>query len=353
MPNRRVPSLPLEQVDGHSGGTLAVVLVNYRSARDTIECLESLLRSERPVRVIVVDNASGDGSVEMIRAWANGHTQASAAHAPLAGLSSPPVAKPIALHETGPDAALHGAPLPALTLILSDRNSGFGGGNNLGIRLALQDPEVAWCWCLNNDTVVEPGTVGALIDTLTADPGIAMCGTQIRQYFRPDHWECLNGHRFNWWKGGSLGLFFDTPVGTPFDAEKVRQATDFVHGGSLLLSRAFLEQAGLFDERFFLFFEELDLRMRMPAGLHVGFAANAVVYHKRGASIGSRLDKQERSAFADYHLSRSKLIFYRKHRPLLVPLQMALILLHALREGAAGKAARARAYWRAALHLPL
>src|SRR3546814_6761555 len=74
---------------------IAVILVNWRGADDTIECLETLLRCPVPLRVIVCDNDSGDGSVDKIAAWARGDRPAYAKSEALAHLSMPPVAKPV------------------------------------------------------------------------------------------------------------------------------------------------------------------------------------------------------------------------------------------------------------------
>src|SRR3546814_2640476 len=74
---------------------LAVIMVNWRSAEDTIECLESLMHSQQPMRLIVCDNQSGDGSVEKILAWARGERPVEPKSATLAHLTRPPVPKPV------------------------------------------------------------------------------------------------------------------------------------------------------------------------------------------------------------------------------------------------------------------
>jgi hypothetical protein len=304
---------------------LAVVMVNWNRHQDTIECLESLLRSEARVRAIVVDNGSTDGTVERLVAWASGAEPFEPPVGPLRRLSAPPLPKPLGLRvlraEEAPDA------MPGdedVTLIASASNRGFSGGNNLGLRHALNDPAIAYGWCLNNDTVVEPSAAGALVARMDATHKIGMCGTQVRYYHRPGYWQALNGQRFNLLTGQSLGIGTNQPVTRSFDARKVASQTDFVLGASLAVSRAFLETVGFMEESYFLYFEEMDWSVRNRGRFAIAFAHGAIVYHKEGGSIGSSGRKGQRSATSEYYLMRSRLKFYRRNFPLLWPLQYPL-----------------------------
>lgn len=306
---------------------LAVVLINWNRTADTIEALESLLRSDTPIRVVVVDNASTDGSTELLKAWAEGTQPYEPPMGSLKRLSTPPLPKPIAYTEVDDEEALTARPGRELvTFIWSSWNRGFAGGNNLAMRYALNDPSIAYCWCLNNDTVVEPDAARALVSRMDATHRIGMCGTQVRYYHRPGTWQLLNGQRFNLLTGMSQGIGANQPVTRPFDPKKVAQETDFVLGASIAVSRAFLETVGFMEESYFLYFEEMDWSVRNRGRFAIAFAHGAIIYHKEGGSIGSSGKKGQRSETSEYFLMRSRIMFYRRNFPLLWPLQYPLAL---------------------------
>ncbi len=300
--------------------TPAIVIVNFRGAADTLECLESVFRSTVHPRVVVIDNASGDGSGDAIAAWAAGERTAPDPSPALATLSRPPVAKPvplIRLNQAESEAAVP-ADVP-LTLIDAAANRGFAAGNNIGLRYLLRDPGVTAVWLLNPDTVVAADALAALGERLAAPDAPGMCGTTVRYYHRPDRLQALGGHRFNQWTGTSRGIGGETLADLPCDVDAVAAQTDFVLGASLAVSRAFLETVGLMAEQYFLYFEEIDWAWRNAGRFPVGFAPNAVVWHKEGGSIGSSSRKGTRSDLSEYYLMRSKLRLIGRFRPWLLP----------------------------------
>jgi GT2 family glycosyltransferase len=336
---------------------LGIVLVNWNRWADTIECLESVFRADRPVHVVVVDNASADGSMEKIAAWARGTLAAQAMSPAMAALSTPPVAKPVpvqvldaeAAHAPGARAA------PGLTLAASGGNLGFAGGNNVGLRLLLAVPEIESFWLLNNDTVVAPGTIAALGDYMQANPRIGLCGTVVRFYHHPAQVQALNGSRFSPLTGQSTGLGLGTSADAPFDPAAIARQTDFVLGASLAVSRGFLTEIGLMEDRYFLYYEEIDWAVRNrrhPRPFALGFAADATVFHKEGGSIGSSSVKGNRSPLADYWLTRSRLAFTRRHYPWLLPVHWLLTLALIARRLLRGQSAKAKTLLRALFASP-
>jgi GT2 family glycosyltransferase len=301
---------------------LGVVIVNYRGAADTIECLESLLRAPLPMKIVVVENGSGDDSADVIRAWAAGTRPALAESSAMAPLSTPPVAKPVALAclaagDAGSSAA------ERLTLIVSPENRGFAGGNNIGLRHLMGDPELSHFWLLNNDTVVTPDAPAALLARLQAGPRIGMCGTIVRHYWAPDRVQALNGFSFNLLTGAGSALGGGGPATQSFDPLAIADATDFVLGASLSVSRDFLVKVGPMAEDYFLYFEEMDWAIRNRRlgedAFEIGFAHGATIFHKAGRSIGSTSAHTARSAFSDYWMTRSRLKYVWRHHRLLWP----------------------------------
>ncbi len=318
-----MPALPLPppSATGRTPAPIGVVLVNWNRWSDTIEALESLLRSTVPLRIVVVDNASADGSLDAMIAWAQGQQAATPAAAAMAALSQPPVAKPLRWRRLGPGelaGAVSGGE-DGITFVDSGANLGFAGGNNIGLRLLLTDPAIRWFWLLNNDTVVDPGAAAAINDRMAATDRVGMCGTAVRFYWRPDRWQALNGYRFNVWTGGARAIMGGAPVTTPYNPREVAQTTDFVLGASLVVSRGFLDTVGLMEERYFLYYEEIDWAFRNDGRFATAFAHAATVYHKEGGSIGSSSVRGGRSAGADYWHTRSRLRFIALHRPVLLP----------------------------------
>lgn len=299
---------------------LGVALVNWRRAADTTECLESILRSDVPLRIAVVDNASGDGSVETIIRWAAGGEAAAVAAPAMARLTTPPLRKPLVVRRLTAAEAMTAAPDDAdVTVIDAGANLGFAGGNNIGLDFLLRSAAIDYVWLLNNDTVVEPDAAQALLTRMDATYNVGMCGTVVRYYFRPDRVQALNGHRFSLWTGSSRGIGHDTPARTPFDPARVARETDFVVGASLAVSRRFVETIGPMHEGYFLYFEEVDWAFRNAGRFATAFAHGAIVYHKEGGSIGSSGVKGQRSLLSEYYLTRSRLGFIRRRAPLLLP----------------------------------
>ncbi len=331
---------------------IGIVLVNWNRWTDTIECLESVLRSDVPVRVVVVDNLSSDHSLDRIEAWTRGEIPASASDAAMARFGQPPVPKPVDCERLAA-AALETQGIAAkarLTLVDSGANRGFAGGNNVGLKLLLADPEITHFWLLNNDTVIAPDAARKLQQTL-AGPGIGMAGTMVRFYHRPDRVQAWAGSRFSVLTGQSRGIGYDEAADTRPDPVQTARQLDFVLGASLAVTRPFLERVGLMEERYFLYYEEIDWAVRNrrhPQGrFALGFAAEAVVWHKEGGSIGSSGVKAQRSSLSDYWLNRSRLTFTARHYPWLLPVHQVLTLSLVARRLLRGQPAKAKTLLRA------
>ncbi|MGI4876788.1 MAG: glycosyltransferase family 2 protein [Janthinobacterium lividum] len=312
---------------GAAPARLGVVLVNWNGWSDTIECLETLLRSTIPLQIVVVDNASTDGSPDRIVEWAAGSVRAQATSPAFADMSTPGTPKPIVLRRLdAAAAAVAGPDASDVTLIDAGSNAGFAGGNNIGLRYLFRDPAIRHAWLLNNDTVVEPDAAMALLARMDATHKIGMCGTIVRYYHRPEVVQALNGCRFNLYTGQSRGIGEGQPGSMPFDPAKVARETDFVLGASLGVSRAFFATVGPMTEDYFLYFEEVDWAARNAGRFAIAFAHGAVVYHKEGGSIGSSAVKGRRSDASDYYLLRSRLGFIRRRAAWLLPLHWLLAL---------------------------
>lgn len=297
-----------------------IILLNYNGWSDTLECLESLLRIDYPnYRVVVVDNHSADGSMEYLQAWAKGELDvwADPAH-PLRRLSFPPLQKPLpylVYHqhevETLPDSTqtVTGNNQTAslqkpLIFIRAEQNLGFAGGNNLGLKYALVKSG-DYALLLNNDTVVTPSFLSALVRQAEELPYPAILGGNIFYYDLPQRvWAA---------GGGNLSRFtamsrhkFSADGGK--DTKSANEKMDYITGCLMLIKREILKKTGLFDENYFLYYEESDLCFRAgEAGYSCFYAPESVIYHKVSATV------QPAATVGTYYMTRNRHYFIKKH----------------------------------------
>jgi GT2 family glycosyltransferase len=305
---------------------VCVVVVNWNGWRDTIVCLESVLRSDYPdFQVVICDNGSSDGSLVHLRAWARGDEDAPAA-APddtLRSLFEPPIAKPLSVAELDRAEAEAGGDTAArrarLLLVATGENLGFAGGCNVGLRYAMAAGDFDYVWLLNNDTAVPASSLGALVERMTRDPGIGLCGSRIIFYDDPSLVQCLGGATFNPWLAMSRRLGQCTSVSRPVDARAVERRMRCVYGASMLVHTRFLADVGLLEECYFMYFEELDWAARCAGRYRLGYAHESVVYHREGRSGGANVDSRVRSAFADLHVQHGRVLITRRFRPAALP----------------------------------
>jgi GT2 family glycosyltransferase len=170
-----------------------------------------------------------------------------------------------------------------------------------------------------------------------------MCGARLMYYWQPDRVQALGGARFIGLTGTSHLIGGNTSIDAQRDPAEVEASLDHLAGASMLVSRAFLQEVGLMDEDYFLYYEESDWAMRARGRFRLGYADDAVVYHKEGASIGSNHRREQRSRLADYFLVKSRLRFTRKFRPWALPGVVAYSALSAIKALASGHVGHGRA----------
>jgi GT2 family glycosyltransferase len=325
-----------------------IVLVNYKGWADTIECLESVFRSDYPhFAVVVCDNNSQDNSLGYIWSWAQGEREATLSFTPpeIQVLVRPPVPKPLPVLEVG-EAGV-GEPGPevkagTLVLVQAKQNLGFAGGNNVGIRFAQSRGGYDYLWFLNNDTVIEPDALRRLVHYAEAQKAAGaktgIIGATLRYYRQPRRLQAIGG-RYNKWLGTTRHLGAeeeDRGQYQAFDPEKM----DYVVGASMLVSKDFVEEVGPMSEEYFLYFEELDWALRSKKkGWKLGYCPACRVYHKEGGSTGSG-SKDEKSEFSDLYSLKNRVVLTRKFYPTCLPvvyLGFGAVFLNRIRRGQYGR----------------
>lgn len=249
---------------------VAIIMLNWNQYEDTVECLRSVYGMDYPhFMVILLDNGSSDGSGERIERL-----------------------------------------FPQVDMLRSEVNLGFDGGNNLGIMRAL-NRGCDYVFLLNNDTVVDPGMLGELVEAALRDPRIGIAGPKIYYFDEPD---------IIWWAGCRLnispnGMFSFSQEGNgqedtgQFDEEV---DIDGAVGCAALIRRDVIENVGLFDERFFIYHEEHDYALRaISCGYRIVFAPRARLWHKVSRAMGGAL-----SVSQCYLWTRNWLLLMRSHTPI-------------------------------------
>jgi GT2 family glycosyltransferase len=314
---------------------VAVVILNYNNWQDTLACVESVLAgSVAPAWTIIVDNASANDSIRWFRHWAAGNLEfvlpefGVAAGAP----------KPLPLLDLR-EGVIPPAPEDgAVALVRRAKNGGYAAGNNAGIV-----PALAWgadaVWILNNDTVVCEDALQAMRDRLFSKSRPGLCGSLVRYMEGDGLVQCRGGGFTNKWTGLSTLHGNRLPV-----AEALRTSTDtverdlnFIYGASVMVSRAFIEAAGLMDERYFLYCEEQDWAYSAKGEFDFAYAPGAIVRHKEGGSTG--FSHNRFNARVLFRLLRSRLLLTWKHFPGTLP-TVALSIVYAA----------ARMAWRRVFH---
>jgi hypothetical protein len=255
---------------------LSVIIVSFNARADLEHCLRSLHEAPPAAshEIIVVDNASSDGSAEAAREW------------------------------------------PRVRVIEAGANTGFARANNLGIRASSGNSLLL----LNSDTIVPPGAIDGLLAELAREPDVAVVGPRL-----------VDGE-------GRAELSFGRMIGPLSELRqkllvrgharrlplvsawvehrtRTRRFPDWVSGACLLVRRADAERAGLLDERFFMYAEDVDFCAAIGRlGRRVLFAPAIEVVHLRGRSVRTAAGAT-RAAYR-----RSHLAFYEKHHPRWVPL---------------------------------
>lgn len=273
--------------DAPETARLLVVVLNYRTADLTVACLRSIA-PQVPLlpnmRVVVTDNASGDGSAERIaRAIEEEHM---ASWAQLMALPS---------------------------------NGGYAYGNNAAIRPALASatpPE--FVLLLNPDTVLRPRAIQALVEFMRAHPNCGIAGSRLEDpdgtpqcsaFNFPSPWSELD-------RGLQLGI-----VARLLEPKLVRRpipdqacVVDWVAGASMLVRREVFERIGLIDEAYFLYFEEVDFLLRSKrAGFETYYVPDSRVVHHMGGSTGVSDERRAAKRVPGYWFDSRRRYFLKNH----------------------------------------
>jgi GT2 family glycosyltransferase len=329
--------------------TVAIILVNWNGWRDSIDCIRSCLALDHhSKRIILCDNASADGSAEIIIDWARGGVDVPvAADCPL---PLDPVARPksVAVLDRAAAEAGDGGDGAELIVVRTGGNLGFAGGNNVGMRWALARG-MDYVWLLNNDTVVPTDSLTRLVAAAELSQA-GIVGGLLADFETPDRVQAFAGAlSLNDFAGRHLGVGEMLPLSPPSDAIIARHPlrSSEVHypvGASILAAAPFLRDVGLMEEGYFLYYEEADWVLRNAGRWQMVLATDSIAYHRHGASAGSSAEGTSIRSLE--FLYRSRLRAAAHFAPERLFAVRRAILWEAARALARGSTAKWRAAWR-------
>lgn len=245
---------------------VGVVILNYKLKDLTLRCLKSVLKSEYVNKnIYVLDNNSNDGLMEELKK------------------------------------------IPKVIFIANRDNLGFAGGNNVGIRQAIKD-SCELIFIINPDVLVDKNAIGILSQSMDR-LGAGIAGPKI--LFLEDE-KNLGSNKKIWFAGGLFD--FDNVLGSHRGVDEddrgqynEPQVTDYVSGASMMVTKEVFEKIGLFDEDFFLYYEDSDFCFRAKkAGFKIMYIPEAISYHENAKTTGLG------SPLQDYYITRNRMIFAKK-----------------------------------------
>lgn len=238
---------------------ISAVVLNYKVKDQTLQCIEYLkAQNYKNLEIYVVDNDSGDGLAEEIKN----------------NLS--------------------------VCFIQNKQNLGYSGGNNIGIKKALEKGS-DYVFILNPDTILPPDTLTKLLER-AEERNAAVAGPKI----------LFSNKKTIWFAGGVFDIANVLGGHRGVDEEdcgqyNIEEKTDYITGAALFIKKEVFEKIGLFDEKYFLYYEDSDFCFRAKqAGFKIMYIPSAVIYHNNAQSTGLG------SGLQDYYITRNRMLFASK-----------------------------------------
>ena len=243
----------------HQECELSIITINYNGLKDTCALIESIPFNDK-MEVIVVDNASTNDEASEIQKR-----------------------------------------FPYVTIIKSDKNLGFAGGNNLGIKAARGK----YLFLVNNDTIFKEFTIQALINRLESSDNIGIVCPKIRFAWGN------NPIQYTGYTPLSKVTVRNKSIGFGEEDKgqyEIAHPTPYAHGAAMLIKREALEKVGLMPECYFLYYEELDWSMMFTrAGYKIWYEPACTIYHKESQATG------QNSPLRTYYITRNRLLLVKRN----------------------------------------
>ncbi len=239
---------------------ISIITVNYNGYKDTAELIDSIPSDKCSLEVIVVDNASLEDEASMIEAR-----------------------------------------YPQVKVIRSDKNLGFAGGNNLGIKAA----NGKYLFFVNNDTYFRDFNIEALVNRLESSSDIGVVCPKIRFSYGEQNIQYAGYTPLSRITVRNRAIGFNEPDNGQYD---VSHQTPYAHGAAMMVKREVIEEVGMMPENYFLYYEELDWSMHITrAGYRIWYEPACTIYHKESQSTG------QDSPLRSYYIKRNRLLLVKRN----------------------------------------
>ena len=240
-----------------------IVILNTNRRDDTLVCLKSLSQNTyKNLKIIVLDNSSTDGSVEAIR-----------------------------------------PAFPDVQIINLTENRGYAGNNNVGVEESIKQG-ADWVLVLNEDTILDPDCMTELVKVGESNPKIGIVGPMVYHHNEPNVIQSAGGMLGKYWQSEHLGQ-------NELDRGQFKEphSVEWISGCAILIRRAAIEQAGMLDASFFIYWEETEWCIRIArSGWQIIHVPQAKIWHK-----GVQRDYQPKPSFT-YYGTRNHLLTLSKHK---------------------------------------
>lgn len=238
---------------------LSIITINYNGLKDTCALIESIPFNDK-MEVIVVDNASENQEAEQISSR-----------------------------------------FPDVKVIKSDKNLGFAGGNNLGIKAS----KGKYLFLINNDTYFEDFNLQALIDRLNSDPDIGIVCPKIKFAWPPQPIQFAGYTPLSKITIRNQAIGFGEEDHGQYETA---HPTPYAHGAAMLIKREAIDKVGLMPECYFLYYEELDWSMMFTrAGYQIWYDPKCTIFHKESQATG------QNSPLRTYYITRNRLRLVKRN----------------------------------------
>lgn len=240
---------------------ISIITINYNNAEITADFLESVICLDYDnVEVIVVDNASTEDPSEKLKNV-----------------------------------------YPQVKLILSEKNLGFAGGNNLGIKEANGD----YLFFVNNDTVLTKDIFKGLLEIFEKYPDAGIVSPKFHYYDSPGTIEYAGYNKVNNFTARNSMVGCKMHDDGQFDEIKT---TNYAHGGAMMVPKKVVDEVGMMPELYFLYYEEFDWCEQIKRkGYKVYYQYKSLIYHKESMSVGKK------SILKTFYLNRNRILFMRRN----------------------------------------
>ena len=243
----------------HPECELSIITINYNGLKDTLALIESIPFNDK-MEVIVVDNASENNEAEQISNR-----------------------------------------FPDVKVIKSDKNLGFAGGNNLGIKAS----KGKFLFLVNNDTYFEDFNIQALIDRLNSDPNIGIVCPKIKFAWSPQPIQFAGYTPLSKITIRNQAIGFGEEDHGQYETA---HPTPYAHGAAMLIKRVAIDKVGLMPECYFLYYEELDWSMIFTrAGFQIWYEPKCTIFHKESQATG------QNSPLRTYYITRNRLRLVKRN----------------------------------------